>query len=388
MTDFKETETAAPLALDPDALQQLFEKAERSVSEEGLPSVQIALAYRGEIIAFETFGEATHAALYPIFSATKAMTAALTWLSIQSGDLDIDRPVSDWIPEFAGGEKSAVRVHHLLTHTGGFPNAPFRPTDYWDPDRKRARFKQWRLDWPPGTAFTYHPSSSFWVLAEILEIIHKQTFSSMIQDRIAEPLSLTDLWVGCPEHQQHRIVDISYVGDGPSEADYAARNLSPPPITEVTEEAITRFNTAETRQVPIPGGGGYTSAATLALFYQGLLGFNQNSGHFLKTPWREATLLEARRVRTEGLKDPFLGIDVLRGLGIVIAGETNRHLRGFGHLNSPEAFGHNGAGGQIAWADPETGISFAYLTNGHDRNPFRQGSRGVSLSNKAAVCLK
>ena len=91
MTDFKDTETAAPLALDPDALQQLFEKAERSVSEEGLPSVQIALAYRGEIIAFETFGEATHAALYPIFSATKAMTAALTWLSIQSGDLDIDR---------------------------------------------------------------------------------------------------------------------------------------------------------------------------------------------------------------------------------------------------------------------------------------------------------
>ena len=363
-------------------------KAERSVSEEGLPSVQLAVAYRGEIVAFETFGDATNAALYPIFSATKAMTSALSWLSIQSGDLDINRPVSDWIPEFSSGGKSAVRVHHLLTHTAGFPNAPFKPTDYWNPDRRRARFKQWRLDWAPGAAYTYHPSSSLWVLAEILEIIHKQTFSSMIQDRIAKPLSLTDLWVGCPDEHHHRIVDISYVGDGPSEADYAERNLSPPPITEVTEEAITRFNTAETRQVPIPGGGGYTSAATLALFYQGLLGFNQKSGNFLKTPWSEATLIEARKVRTEGLKDPFLGIDVLRGLGIVIAGDKHRHLRGFGHLNSSETFGHNGAGGQIAWADPQSGISFAYLTNGHDRNPFRQGSRGVSLSNKAAVCLK
>jgi len=388
MAGLDETPTAAPLQLDPDALQQLRLKAEQSVAEDGLPSVQIALAYRGKILAFETFGDASNEALYPIFSATKAITSSLAWLSMQSGDLDINRSVSEWIPEFSTDEKSAVLVEHLLTHTAGFPNAPFKPTDYWDSKRKRARFKQWRLDWAPGTAYTYHPSSSLWVLAEILETIHEQTFASMIQDRITGPMSLSDFWVGCPEPHQHRIVDISYVGDGPSDADYAARNMSPPPITEVTEEAITRFNTTSVRQVPIPGGGGYTSAASLALFYQGLLGFNGDSENFSETPWSQSTIFEARKVRTERLKDPYLGIDVLRGLGIVIAGDKNRHLRGFGHLNSPTAFGHNGAGGQIAWADPATGVSFVALTNGHDRNPFRQGSRGVSLSNKAAVCLK
>ena len=46
-------------------------------------------------------------------------------------------------------------------------------------------------------------------------------------------------------------------------------------------------------------------------------------------------------------------------------------------------FGHNGAGGQIAWADPVSGVSFVYLTNGFDRDPVRQGRRGVALSSLA-----
>ena len=45
-----------------------------------------------------------------------------------------------------------------------------------------------------------------------------------------------------------------------------------------------------------------------------------------------------------------------------------------------------GAGGQIAWADPESGISFAYVTNGLDAHVIRQGRRGIALSSYAAVC--
>ena len=60
------------------------------------------------------------------------------------------------------------------------------------------------------------------------------------------------------------------------------------------------------------------------------------------------------------------------------------NYRGFGHTNSPLAFGHNGAGGQLAWVDPASGISLAYLTSAHDRNEVRQGRRGVSIGNRAA----
>ncbi len=379
---------ALPDAIDPIAFEALRARVRQEIETGLLPSAQFALAYRGQLIAFETYGDASNQALYPIFSATKAITSALSWLSIQTGALDIAAPVANWIPAFREGDKSLVTVQHLLTHTAGFPNAPFRPTDYFDFDRRQARFQQWRLEWPPGSRFVYHPTSSLWVLAEILERIHGLAFADMIKTEIAEPLGLPELFVGCPSTEQHKIVPVSHVGVLPSAQDYAERHMPPSPISEVTEAAITHFNTAEIRAVPTPGGGGFMTAASLALFYQALLGFSGDSSNFTQVPWQAETLLNARTIRTHGLKDPYLGFEVLRGLGIVIAGATNQHLRGFGHGSAPTSFGHGGAGGQIAWADPVSGLSFVYLTNGHDRDPFRQGRRGVSLSSKAVSCLR
>ena len=56
-----------------------------------------------------------------------------------------------------------------------------------------------------------------------------------------------------------------------------------------------------------------------------------------------------------------------------------------GHGQPPRSFGHDGAGGQIAWADPDSGVSFVYLTNGHDRNLIRQWRRTVGISSRAAA---
>ena len=57
-----------------------------------------------------------------------------------------------------------------------------------------------------------------------------------------------------------------------------------------------------------------------------------------------------------------------------------------GKTVSRGAFGHNGAGGQIAWADPATGLSFVYLTNGMDQHPIRQARRTTALASRAANC--
>jgi CubicO group peptidase (beta-lactamase class C family) len=95
-------------------------------------------------------------------------------------------------------------------------------------------------------------------------------------------------------------------------------------------------------------------------------------------------LESARRIRSGELVDPLYRKRANRALGIIIAGDEDRHFRGFGRTNSPVAFGHNGAGGQLAWADPESGLSLGYLTSAHDRNPIRQGRRGVAISSLAA----
>ncbi len=192
------------------------------------------------------------------------------------------------------------------------------------------------------------------------------------------------MWVGTPEEYHHRVAEVVHVGDPLTSADYERLGIPEPPVTEVTEDALTSFNTSEIRKVPVPGGGGIMSAAELALFYQAL----NNDGRSLdgNQIWDPATLEFARTVRTGSLKNLLDGTLVNRALGVIISGDESRNFRGFGHVNSPLAFGHNGAGGQLAWADPATGISLGYCTSGHDRNPIRQGRRGISISNRAADC--
>lgn len=371
------------IGLDPQKLEELVQRVRREVDEGLLPSAQIAVAREGRLGLFETFGEADNDTMYPVFSSTKAVTSAAVWRLIVEGKLDAKERVAPIIPEFATNGKDVVTVEQLFLHTAGFPSAPFRPLEWDDRDSRLARFSRWRLNWAPGSRFEYHPTSSMWVIAEIIERRTGQDFREFIRERVLDPLGLTDLYVGLPAEENHRIAELVHVGDGLSSEDYARLGVPEPPVTEVTEDAILTFNRPEFRAVGVPGGGGMGSAAGLALFYQGLL-----HGGALDGPeiWSAETRAMGLEVRSGDLVDPLYGRRVNRALGVVVSGDADRHFRGFGGMNSPLAFGHGGAGGQISWADPATGISVGYCTNGHDRNPLRLGRRGVAISNRAAVC--
>ena len=384
MTYDKFLSTAEAEGVDPEALEALLIRARKEVDEGLLPSAQIALARNGKLVAFETYGDAPQDALYCIFSATKAITSAAGWLLIQEGKLDITQKVADLIPEFGRNDKQDITIDQLFTHTAGFPSAPFRPVLWNDKPARLKRYGDWRLNWEPGSRFEYHPTSSMWIIAELIEQISGQSFQSFVRERIAEPLELEDMWVGIPESYDDRIALISHCGEAMTADDYKKLGLPVPPETEVTEDALNNFNTREVRAVGVPGGGGIMSAADIALFYQSLI----NGGKTPKgeTLWTQDTLDFALEVRTGDFKDQMTNVPVNRALGVVVAGDKYRNHRGFGHTNSAGAFGHAGAGGQIGWGDPETGISVGYCTNGHDRNAIRQARRSVSISNKAAVC--
>ena len=131
----------------------------------------------------------------------------------------------------------------------------------------------------------------------------------------------------------------------------------------------------------MPGGGGYARARDLALFYQELL----HNGNGI---WDDDILTDATGTVRNTLPDP-MGVPANRSLGLILAGDDGlSNIRGLGRTVSPEAFGHNGAGGQLAWADPATGLSLGYVTNGYDRHQIRQPRRGTSISSLAAVCLE
>ena len=371
--------------VNPKRLDVLRQRARKEIDDGLLHAAQYAVAKDGEVIWQESLGTARDDSLIPVFSSTKAVMSAAAWLVIQDGLLDINETVADIIPEFATNGKESIKVVQLFLHTSGFPMAPFRPIEWDDRESRLSRFSSWRLNWDPGSKFEYHPTSSMWVIAEIVERKTGMDFREYIRTRIVEPLGLEDFFVGLPASENHRVLTLEHVGDPLTSEDYARLGLPEPPVTEVTEDAILSFNQPDIRAVGVPGGGGIMTAAAMTLFYQGLLHGGSRDG---ETVWQRETLDFALKVISGDYVDPLMGHRVNRALGVVIAGNEQQNLRGFGHSNSSNAFGHGGAGGQIAWADPASGLSFCYLTNGHDRNPMRMGSRGVSLSSKAASLLE
>jgi len=382
------------LGLDPSKVEDLFKRAEREVTEGLLPSCQIAIARNGRIGAMRTIGRAvqggiekpaTDETLYCVFSCTKAIISSAIWILIGDGKLEIGERAAEIVPEFGSNGKEPITVEQLLLHVGGFPNAPFPQPDWNSHEKRLERFKSWRLEFPVGQRFVYHATSGFWVLAEIIERRAGQNFRDFVRDRIARPLGLPELRVGLPRAEHARVADLVYVGQTLTPEDYQKMGAPMPPVTEVTEDAILGFNSAVVRESGVPGGGGIMTAADLALFYQGLLHNLPVSGG--KPIWEPATLKEATRPRSGDYFDPIFKYKCNRALGVVVAGDDGMaNYRGFGKTNSPLAFGHGGAGGQIGWGDPATGISLGYCTNGFDRNDIRQGRRGVALSSMAAIC--
>jgi len=330
---------------------------------------------------------ATDETFFDIMSCTKAITSAAAWILMQEGKLHPEDLVVKFVPEFGTNGKDAVTVEHLLTHTSAIPTAPGAQKEWGDKKRRLARFAQWRLEHPPGAKFTYHIAANFWPIAEIIQRISGQDYRDFVRTRIAEPLGLPDLRVGLPRTLNDRMADIAWVGEPARDEEYQKLGVTPPRVAmaSLNEAMILEFNDAETREAGSPAGGGITTAGDLALFYQALLHDGRASDG--KQIWQPEMLRNAFRIRNASFKDPLRGFLANRALGVVIAGGDGKaNLRGFGRTNSPEAFGHPGFGGQLGWADPATGISFAYVTNGFDRNDLREGRRSVALCSLAGSC--
>ncbi len=239
----------------------------------------------------------------------------------------------------------------------------------------------WRLNWEPGTRFEYHPTAAHWVLAEIIDAVTGQDYRDVVEERVTAPAGLPRI-VGLPKDNQGNIADLVLVGEPATpdelEATFGVREL---PATEVNDDLVMRFNDPEVREVGVPGGGGFARARDLALFYQELL-------HNTAGIWDPAILADGTGTVRNNLLDP-MGVPANRSLGLILAGDDGMaNIRGMGRTVSAGAFGHNGAGGQLAWADPSTGLSLGYVTNGYDRHEIRQPRRGTSISSLAGACLE
>ena len=365
-----------------DRVKILLDRCRRDVDEGVLPSCQLALAIDDKIVVEEAFGEATVATRYVVYSATKPFVAAAVWHLISDGSVDTGRRAAEFVPEFATNGKDVVTVEQVMLHTGGFPQAPLRHPQWATSGGRREAFSRWRLNWEPGTVYEYHPTSAHWVLAEIITAVTGRDYRDVVADTVTTPLGLPRV-LGLAPDQQEGIAAVEVWGEpvDPDELE-AAIGVRQLEVGEVTDDALLSFNQPEVRAVGVPGGGGVTRASDLARFYQALL---HNPGKL----WDPALLADVTsRVRNR-LPDRATGIPANRTLGLVQAGDDGlAPFRGFGRTASPRTFGHNGAGGQVAFADPATGLSFAYCTNGLDANVLRQWRRVSGVASRAAACAQ
>jgi CubicO group peptidase (beta-lactamase class C family) len=367
--------------LDPAAVDAVITRVARDVDAGLLPAAQFAIAGDGRILAGVQFGGAGPGTRFCLYSATKPVVAATVWRLIAAGELDPAERVATWFPAFAANGKSDITLEQVMLHTAGFPTAPMGPSVWSDRTARQERMAAWRLNWEPGTRYEYHPTSAHWVLAELIETVTGMDFRDAVHALVTAPLGLPRI-VGLPLDSQDDIAALELVGEPATSAELmAAFGVAGLPSTEVTDESVTRFNEPDVRAVGVPGGGGFARATDMAMFYQHLL-------HGPDGVWPADLLSDVTaRVRVS-LRDPF-GVPANRTLGLVVAGGDGlSHLRGFGRTVSPTAFGHNGAGGQICWADPATGLSFAFLTSGYERHEVRQRKRTSALASLAAVTIR
>ena len=342
-----------------EKVDRLLSYADGEVAEGRLPAYQLALAVDGEVVLRRSAG-ADEGARFTTFSVTKAVTAAVAWMH-----LDPLLTVADVLPAFA--DKPAVRVEHLLTHTAGFPRAKLTFEEAADPAARRERFATWRLAWEPGAQMEYHPTSAHWVVATLVEELTGRSFPEVVRERLLEPLGLPSLRLG----EDVPALDVVHVGEGTDRPD---------PL-QADEAWLLRFNDPDVRRLGVPGAGAVSTADDVALLYQHLL-------HDPKGLWDPEVLLDGtQRVRFD-LLDPWTTVPANRTLGLTVAGDDGKAaMRQFGRAVGPRAFGASGLGGQIAWADPDSGLSFCFLTNGLERDQVAAFIRANKLSTYAARCV-
>jgi CubicO group peptidase (beta-lactamase class C family) len=364
-----------------EAVAALRERAQAEVEAGFVPSCQFAIARDGEVLVQETVGNAPPGARYSIFSCTKPLVASVVWQLIGEGKLDPALPVATWWPGFAQHGKDKVTLEQVMLHTGGFPGATLTREAFSDRAVRVAEMEAWELAWEPGTRFEYHPLSAHWVLAELIALRTGLDHRAALRERVLDPLGLDRLELGVPPERQSDIQPLTFSGELPTREEIRAvlgfdLDL---PITPDGVEATSVFNDPQVRAAGAPGGGGVSDAASLARFYQELLHNNRGL-------W-DSEVLNDVKTNIRNRFPVFLSGSAERSLGLEIASaaEGARYRIGLG-ATSPRTFGHGGAHGQIAWADPDSGLSFVFLSNGADRNFLREARRSRELCELAVRC--
>jgi CubicO group peptidase (beta-lactamase class C family) len=305
----------------------------------------------------------TNETIVLVWSATKGIGSACLLHALQEHSLDLSRGVAEFWPEFAQNGKAEITLAQLLSHQAGLCALDPSSADVIDYPGVIAAIEKQIPVWPPGSAHGYHARTFGFLIDELVRRITGLSISEYWREVFAEPLAL-DFWIGLPDELNTRCATI-----------YAAKAGKPPEPAQLYRDlttagtlqrrtftsphglhAVSAMNKPENRAQQIVSFSGIGSAPALGKFYAMLA----NGGEMEKQRFFTArTIAWMTETLAEGI-DCIFEIPTAFSAGLM-KDPTNARRRIFGP--SPSAFGHPGAGGSHASADPENKIAFAYVMN-------------------------
>jgi CubicO group peptidase (beta-lactamase class C family) len=297
-----------------------------------------------------------------LWSATKGLGSACLLHALQERAISLDRAVAEFWPEFAQAGKSAITLGQLLSHQAGL-SALDEQVDVLDYPAVIAALEKQAPLWSPGTAHGYHARTFGFLVDELTRRLTGQRVGEYWGATFAGPMTL-DIRIGLPETEQSRAATIyaAKAGGEQTPAEFYRELMTPGTLVRKTFtspaglHSIAAMNTKENRALDIVSFSGIGSASSLAKFYAMLANRGEIEGHRY---FKSETIALMSTTLASGI-DRILKIPTAFSAGFMKdSPEAPRRIFG----PSTSAFGHPGAGGSNAFADPENRISFAYVMN-------------------------
>lgn len=385
-----------------DGFEGVREQFEKNFEKRGEAGGSVAVVRDGEYLVDLWGGWADESRTRPweddtivnVWSTTKGLVSSCAHILIDRGELELDKPVADYWPEFAQAGKERITVRQLLSHRAGLMawEDPIPPEDMFNWEKLCAALAATEPFWEPGTASGYHARTFGHLVGELVRRVDGRSIGRFLREEVADPLN-AEIFIGVPAELENRVADLCEVpgsewavpstladaeGDAETAASDSEASASEQDMTiklaaesvsssefEFTERMIralsgpeislSTVNSSEWRRGAFPSSNGHANARGIAAVY----GAIASGGAFGDVRLFSPAATERMRDAQPTARDIVIG---------AVAGETTWGM-GF-MVNTPPAYGpnprafhHGGIGGSLGFCDPEAGFGFGYAMN-------------------------
>jgi CubicO group peptidase (beta-lactamase class C family) len=347
-------------------------------ASQGEVGAAVSIFHRGECVVdlIGGFTDKSDAVPYSkdtlqlVFSTTKGVAAIALAMLVDRGLVDYDDLVVDHWPEFGQHGKDQATIAQLVSHQCGLyaVDGPLTIEEALDWNTITSRLAATAPRWPIGTAHGYHALTYGWLIGEVIRRVDGRSPGRFVQEEIAGPLGV-EMYIGLPAEHEPRVSDVT------TQRSTKKESKVDPKVAAMIEkfmgpgtpahDALSlggvfgdgAFNQPRVRAAEIPAANGISNARSLATIYAATMQ-EINGTHLLSSAVRDRA---TRTVTPENEPDKCLILGTTFGMGFMTSGP-------FVPMAGPGSFGHPGAGGSVAFAQPSRDMAFAYVMNAMSAN--------------------